>query len=284
MGSRLLMQGTLRYHGDPKGLKLGGVSGSSLKWLEDGGKTMRALGQILTRLAVFGSGCLLCIVWLDIADAGQAARRPARESSPPPCTCDDKPAMQREIDDAKWLADAHRQKAEELQKAEEAIYRQQGKSLGDRSSEMSQLWSSYNAWEGGTGRGTVRAAFEAARKYTGSIVVTFDQNTNRPDPAQLAAARRRAACLKIADSVSFHEQKHTDVRTAGGGNYSRPSQLAKEEADHYDAQVKFLQDGMDALICVGALGSPPDSGERYAQRERLQRSITRLTAYAASLS
>lgn len=283
MGSRLLTQGTLRYHGDPKGLKLGGVSGPPLKRLSKVGQIMTALGHILTRLAVFGSGCLFCVIWFDIADAGQAARRPARAPGPPACTCDDKPAMQREIDDAKWLADAHRQKAEELQKAEEAIYRQQGKSLGDRSSEMSQLWSSYNAWEGGTGRGTVRAAFEAARNYTGSIVVTFDQNTNRPDPAQLAAARRRAACLKIADSVSFHEQKHTDVRTAGGGNYSRPSQLAKEEADHYDAQVKFLQDGMDALICV-ALGSPPDSGERYAQRERLQRSLTRVTAYAASLS
>ena len=246
---------------------------------------MTALGHILTRLAVFGSGCLMCVIWFDIADAGQAARRPAPAPAPgpPACTCDDKPAMQREIDDAKWLADAHRQKAEELQKAEEAIYRQQGKSLGDRSNEMSQLWMSYNSWEGGTGPGTVRAAFAAARKYTGSIVVTFDQTTNRPDPAQLAAARRRAACLKIADSVNFHEQKHADVRTAGGGNYSRPSQLAKEEADHYDAQVKFLQDGMDALICL-ALGSPPDSGERYAQRERLQRSLTRVTTYAASIS
>lgn len=191
--------------------------------------------------------------------------------------------MQREIDDAKWLADAHRQKAEELQKAEEAIYRQQGKSLGDRSNEMSQLWSNYNAWEGGTGPGTVRATFAAARKYAATIVVTFDQTTNRPDPAQLAAARKKAACLKIADSANFHEQKHTDVRTAGGGNYARPSQLAKEEADHYEAQVKFLQDAMDALICV-ALGSPPDTGERYAQRERLERSISRVTTYAASLS
>lgn len=248
------------------------------------GQIMRALGQILTRLAVFGSGCLMCVIWFDIADAGQAARRPARApAGPPACSCDDKQAMQREIDDAKWLADAHRQKAEELQKAEEAIYRQQGKSLGDRSSEMSDLWNSYNAWEGGTGPGTVRAGFATARKYTGSIVVTFDPTTNRPDPEQLATARRRAACLKIADSISFHEQKHADVRAAGGGNYSRPSQLAREEADHYNAQVKFLQDAMDAIICV-ALGSPPDSGERYAQRERLQRSITRVTAYAASLS
>jgi hypothetical protein len=246
---------------------------------------MRAFGQILTRLAVFGSGCLMCIVWFDIADAGQATRRPAREPGPPPCSCDDKPAMERDVADSKWLADAHRQKAAELQMKEEAIYRSMGKSLGDRSSEMSDLWSSYNSWEGGTGPGSVRAAFEAAQKYTGSIVVSFDPNTNRPDPDQLAAARRRAACLKIADGYSLHEKNHADVRAAGGGNYSRPSQLALEEAKHYDTQAKFVQQAIDALDCrQSALGSPPDNGERYAQRELLQRSITRVTAYAASLS
>jgi hypothetical protein len=261
-------------------LRLGLVS----ERLEDGGKTMSALGHILTRLAVFGGGCLMCIVWFDIADAGQAARRPARASGPPPCTCDDKPAMQRDIDDAKWLADAHRQKAEELQKAEDALYRAMGKSIADRSSEMSQLWSGYNSWEGGSGPGTARGAFEAARKYTGSIVVSFDQNTNRPDPAQLERARNRAACLRIADGISFHEQKHTDIRAAGGGQYSRPSQLALEEANHYDAEAKFVQDGMDALNCPRAQGTTPDNGERYALRELLQRAVTRVTAYAASIS
>jgi hypothetical protein len=245
---------------------------------------MRALGHILTRLAVFGSGCLMCIIWFDIADAGQAARRPARAPGPPPCTCDDKPAMQRDIDDSKWLADAHRQKADELQMAEEALYRSMGRSLADRSSEMTQLWNTYNSWEQGTGPGTARGAFEAARKYTGSIVVSFDQNTNRPDPAQLERARKRAACVRIADGITLHEQKHTDVRAAGGGQYSRPSQLAREEANHYDAEAKFVQDGIDALNCPQALGSPPDNGERYVQREQLQRSITRVTAYAASIS
>src|SRR5262245_56945577 len=130
------------------------VSGSR-RW----GQTMRALGHILAGLAVFGGGCLMCVVWLDIADAAQA-RRPARAPGPPPCGCDDKPAMERDVRDSKWLADAHRQKANELQMKEEALYKAMGKSLADRSSEMSELWSSYNSWEGGTGPGTVRAAFE----------------------------------------------------------------------------------------------------------------------------
>ena len=244
---------------------------------------MTALGQLLTRLAVFGSGCLLCVIWLDMADARQA-RQLARASSPPRCGCDDKPAMQRDIDDSKWLADAHRQKANELQMAEDALYRAMGKSVADGSNEMAALWSSYNAWEQGTGPGTARATFEAARKYTGSIVVTFDQNTNLPDPAQLDRARKRAACLRIAEGISFHEQRHTDVRAADGGRYSRPSQLAREEADHYDAEAKFVQDGLDALRCPQAQGSGPDNGERFAQRELLQRSVTRVTAYAASIS
>jgi hypothetical protein len=244
---------------------------------------MRAFGQILTRLALFGSGCLACIVWLDIADAAQP-RRPARASGPPPCTCDDKPAMERDVADSKWLAEAHKQKANELQMKEEVLYRAMGKSIADGSNEMSQLWSGYNSWEQGTGPGTARGAFEAARKYTGSIVVTFDQNTNLPDPAQLATARRRAACLKIAEGISFHEKRHTDVRASGGGKYSRPSQLALEEANHYDAEAKFVQDGIDALNCPQAQGTTPDNGARYAIRELLQRAVTRVTAYAASIS
>jgi hypothetical protein len=245
---------------------------------------MTALGQVLTRLAVFGSGCLLCVIWLDIADARQAARQPAKASTPPRCDCYDKQAMERDIEDSKWLADAHRRKADELQMAEDALYRAMGKSIADRSNEMAELWNSYNSWEQGTGPGTARAAFEAARKYTGSIVVTFDQNTNLPDPAQLETARRRAACLRIAEGITFHEQRHTDVRAAGGGRYSRPSQLAREEADHYDAEAKFVQDGLDALRCPQAQGSSPDTGERFAQREMLKRSLTRVTAYAASIS
>jgi hypothetical protein len=149
---------------------------------------------------------------------------------------------------------------------------------------MSQLWSGYNSWEGGSGPGTARGAFEAARKYTGSIVVSFDQNTNRPDPAQLERARNRAACLRIADGISFHEQKHTDVRAAGGGQYSRPSQLAREEAAHYEAEAKLVQDAMDALRCPQAQGTGPDTGERFAQRERLERARVRVAAYADSLS
>jgi hypothetical protein len=192
--------------------------------------------------------------------------------------------MERDVADSKWLAEAHRQKAGELERAEEALYRSMGKSLADRSSEMAELWNSYNSWEQGTGPGTARASFEAARKYTGSIVVTFDQNTNLPDPAQLETARRRAACLRIAEGITFHEQRHTNVRAAGGGRYSRPSQLAREEAEHYDAEAKFVQEGLDALNCPQAQGSGPDTGQRFAQRELLQRSVTRVTAYAASIS
>ena len=246
---------------------------------------MTALGRILTRLAVFGSGCLLCVIWLDIADARQAARsqreRAHRRRVAAVTTNRRWSATSRT---SKWLANAHREKADALQRAEDALYRAMGKSIADGSNEMAELWNSYNSWEQGTGPGTARAAFEAARKYTGSIVVTFDQNTNLPDPEQLATARRRAACLRIAEGISFHEQRHTDVRAAGGGRYSRPSQLAREEADHYDAEAKFVQDGLDALRCPQAQASGPDTGERFAQRELLQRSVTRVTAYAASIS
>jgi hypothetical protein len=247
---------------------------------------MIALGPLLTRVAAFASGCLFCVVWLDVADAGQAQqpRQPARSSAPPKCGCDDKPAMQRDIDDSKWLADAHRQKADALQKAEDDLYRRMGRSIADGSDEMTALWNNYNSWEQGTGPNTARGEFETARKYQGSIVVTFNQTTNLPDPAQLETARRRAACLAIADGISFHEQKHTDVRAAGGGQYSRPSQLAREEAAHYEAEAKLVQDAMDALRCPQAQGTGPDTGERFAQRERLERARVRVAAYADSLS
>jgi len=244
---------------------------------------MIALGPLLTRLAVFASGCLVCVVWLDVADAGQA-RQPRQPAPPPKCGCDDKQAMQRDIDDSNWLANAHRQKADALQKSEEQLYRNMGRSLADGSAEMTALWNSYNSWEGGTGQGTVRGEFETARKYQGSIVVKFDPTTNLPDPAQLETARRRAACLAIAEGISFHEQRHTDVRAAGGGQYSRPSQLAREEAAHYEAEAKLVQDAMDALSCPQAQGSGPDTGERFALRERLQRAVTRVAAYADSIS
>lgn len=242
---------------------------------------MVALGPLLTRLAVFASGCLLCVIWLDLADARQAPRQPA---PPPKCGCDDKQAMQRDIDDSKWLADAHRRKADALQTAEDDLYRRMGRSIADGSDEMTALWNSYNSWEQGTGPNTARGEFETARKYQGSIVVTFNETTNLPDPEQLATARRRAACLAIAESISFHEQRHTDVRNAGGGRYSRPSELAREEAAHYEAGAKFVQDAMDALRCPQAQGTGPDTGERFAQRERVQRATTRVAAYADSIS
>ena len=244
---------------------------------------MLALGPLLTRLAVFAAGCLLCVVWFDLADAGQA-RQPRQPAPPPKCGCDDKQAMQRDIDDSKWLANAHRQKADALQKSEDELYRRMGRSIADGSDEMTALWNSYNSWEQGTGPNTARGEFETARKYQGSIVVTFDQTTNLPDPEQLATARRRAACLAIAEGISFHEQRHTDVRAAGGGQYSRPSQLAREEAAHYEAEAKLVQDAMDALSCPQGQASGPDTGERFAQRERLDRARVRVAAYADSLS
>jgi hypothetical protein len=245
---------------------------------------MTALGPLLTRFAVFASGCLACIVWLDVADAGQA-RQPAASNAPPKCGCDDKPAMQRDIDDSKWLANAHKEKADALEKAEEQLYRSMGRSLADGSDAMAALWSGYNAWEGGTGQGTVRAEFENARKYQGSIVVTFNVETNRPDPAQLDRARSRAACLAIAEGITFHEQKHADVRAAGGGRYSRPSQLAREEAAHYEAEATFVQNALDTISCPQVQASgPPETGERLAQRQRVQRAVTRVAAYADSLS
>ena len=244
---------------------------------------MTALGPLLTRLAVFACGCLLCVVWLDVADAGQA-RQPRQPPPPSKCGCDDKQAMQRDSDDSNWLANAHRQKADVLQKSEDELYRRMGRSIADGSDEMTALWNSYNAWEQGTGPNTARGEFETARKYQGSIVVTFDQKTNLPDPAQLETARRRAACLAIAEGINFHEQRHTDVRTAGGGRYSRPSQLAREEAAHYEAEAKFVQDALNSLSCPQAQGSGPDTGERFAQRERVQRAVTRVAAYADSIS
>ena len=177
MGSRLLTRRTLRYHGDQDGLNWGSVSGLPLQSLsKTAGQTMTALGPLLTRLAVFACGCLLCVVWLDVADAGQA-RQPRQPPPPSKCGCDDKQAMQRDSDDSNWLANAHRQKADVLQRSEDALYRRMGRSIADGSDEMTALWSSYNAWEQGTGPGTARAEFETARKYQGSIVVTFDQKT-----------------------------------------------------------------------------------------------------------
>jgi len=225
----------------------------------------------------------VCVICLDLADAAQP-RQPAKFSAPPKCVCDDKQAMQRDIDDSNWLANAHREKADALQKAEEELYRSMGRSLADGSDAMAALWSSYNSWEGGTGAGTVRAGFETARKYQGSVVVTFNQATNLPDPEQLATARRRAACLAIAEGITFHEQRHTDVRTAGGGQYSRPSQLAREEAAHYEAEAKFVQDALNAIQCPQAQLSGGDTGERFAQRERVERARTRVAAYADSIS
>ena len=244
---------------------------------------MAPLRPVLAKVLVFASGCIFCLA-LESADAGQAARQPAAPAAPRACGCADKDAMQRDIDDSKWLAMRHRAKADELEKQENDLYRRMGRSLADGSDEMTALWNGYNSWEQGTGPNTAQGEFGAARGYTGTTVVSFNQTTNQPDPQQLAAARARATCRSIADGISLHEKAHSDVRAAGGGRYSRPSQLAREEAAHYDTEAKFVQDALDKLNCPQAQGSVPDNGERLAQRERVRRSEQRVAAYAGSLS
>jgi hypothetical protein len=246
---------------------------------------MAPLRPVLANVLLFASGCLLCLVWLDNAGAGQAPRQPARAAAAPrACGCDDKDAMQRDIDDSKWLAMRHRDKADELEKKENDLYRRMGRSLADGSDEMDALWNSYNSWEGGMGPNTAQGEFETARGYNGTVVVKFDVKTNQPNPQQLAAARAHAVCRSIADGISLHEKAHGDVRAAGGGKYSRPSQLAREEAAHYETEAKFVQDALDRLNCPQAQGSIPDNGERLAQRERVNRAAQRVAAFAGSLS
>ena len=219
---------------------------------------MMALGPLLSRLAVFAAGCLVCVICFDLADARQAAR--SRPPAPPPkCGCDDKQAMQRDIDDFEMARQRTSAKSRRASAGGRRALPSMGRSIADGSDEMTALWNSYNAWEQGTGPNTARGEFETARKYVGSIVVTFNEKTNLPDPEQLATARRRAACLAIAESISFHEQRHTDVRNAGGGRYSRPSQLAREEAAHYEAGGKFVQ---DAPRCT-PLPASAGVGSRY---------------------
>src|SRR5215213_9687771 len=101
---------------------------------------MKGLGPLLVRVGGFAGGCLMCLVWFDHVDARQVQRRPAAPvSGPPKCGCDDKPAMQRDIEDSEWLANAHREKAGQLQNAEDALYRKMGRSIADGSEEMSAL-------------------------------------------------------------------------------------------------------------------------------------------------
>src|SRR5688572_1078230 len=129
--------------------------------VQEAGLKMQGLGPLLVRAGAFAGGCLMCLVWFDQVDARQVRRQPAAAvSGPPKCGCDDKPAMQRDIEDSEWLAKAHRDKADQLQKAEDDLYRRMGRSIADGSAEMAALWNSYNAWEQGTGANTARGEFE----------------------------------------------------------------------------------------------------------------------------
>ncbi len=184
---------------------------------------------------------LLFAIW-PAAMAQSKAKKPSAPSDPPKCDCQHIPALKRDIDDSKWLAQAHANKAAELEEKEKLLYRRLG-GLAGASDEMTALWNDYNTWEAKT----VKEEFKKARGYEDTISVAFDEKTNKPDPKQLEAARKQAPCLRIAEAISRHEQKHTNLRTPGSGLHERPSQLALEEKAHYEDGVAFVQEEVDSL-------------------------------------
>lgn len=242
---------------------------------------MREPQRFLMRFTVL-LACLLFAAWPD-AMAQSTGKTPSGPSGPPKCDCQHIPALKGDIDDSKWLAQAHANKAAELGEKEKLLYRRLAR-LAPASDEMATLWNDYNKWEGTT----VKEEFKKARGHKDTTSVTFYDETAKPDPKQLEAARKQAPCLRIADGISRHEQKHTDLRTSGGGHQERPSQLALEEKADYDDEAAFVQEELDSLenqprCKPRSETSTKDTGQRLAQRERLRRAMKRVSAYAATI-
>jgi len=148
--------------------------------------------------------------------------------------------MEQRRDDYEWSAQAYAAKAAELKEKEKALDLRFGSPRAHRSEEMDALWDAFNKWV----ETTLRDEFMKARGYKDMDVVHFDVKTNKPNPDELQKAREAAACLLIADSISRHEQKHGDLRRAGGGRYERPSQGALEEEADYADGMAFIEQGL----------------------------------------
>lgn len=242
---------------------------------------MAELHEYSVRLKAAALCILLCVAGLDAMADG--AKKPVKQN-PPKCECKHIDAMKRDIEDSKWLADAHARKAAELEAKEAVLIKRMG-SAARVSGEMDALFEDYNTWEATTGK----EEFMKARGYKGTISVTFDQKTNQPNPAELEAARKKMPCLTLADALTKHEHMHTEVGLRTDfHNYSKPSLLAREEEAHYRAQAAFVEDALPkncqppkkARLQRSPDGSPD---QRYAEREQTRRSVNRVQMYAVSL-
>lgn len=211
-------------------------------------------------------------------------QRPKAPYKPPKCDCKHIEEIEKNIGDYRWLAEAHGRKAAELEAKEVPLIKKWG-SAARNTEEMDAIWDDYGKWQ----KVTLREEFAKARNYPSTTAVTFDESTNKPDPRQLEKARNESACLRIADSIDRHEKGHSDVRTSGRGQHERPSKLALEEKTHYEDGMKFLQEEVDSLKGKKKCREPKseaygsDSGQRYAQRERMRRAVNRVSSYAAAI-
>jgi hypothetical protein len=196
--------------------------------------------QIKMRLTVL-LACLLFAAW-PAAMAQSKAKKPSAPSAPPKCDCQHIPALKQDIDDSKWLAQAFANKAAELEAKEIPLYRRLARLAGD-SDEMTALWNDFNTWA----KKTLRVEFKKARGYEDTTSVDFDEDTNKPDPKQLEAALQQAPCLRIAEAIKRHEDRHSALRKPGRGLHERPSQLALEEKAQYEDGVAFVQEEVDSL-------------------------------------
>jgi hypothetical protein len=105
--------------------------------------------------------------------------------------------------------------------------------------------------------------------------------------SQLDKLKEMLPCLAIGNATEAHERNHVArCENKNIGVPTTPAQMGAFEVEGYKAELKVLRDAKDKLdrkCRRRASSSEPDTGERYAQRERLRRALSRVSSYAATI-
>lgn len=122
---------------------------------------------------------------------------------------------------------------------------------------------------------------------------TSPWNGSPPSKADQEKYKPLFPCEQVYDAVMAHEYYHGAQWQDNNSGRNKPKSglprartpygQALEEAKGYEIEIAELEK-LKKSKCGRAEGSVPDSGERLAQRQRLERAVKRVSAYAASIS